>query len=381
MLYFSLLLALVLVVAAHTAARPHPLPTRWNRLLGAGAGAVLLPGCLCIASPVNAGLFALLALGLLVWPVARHRLSTFFPLSVAALLTAYGVAGWYAWKQEVAADRLRAKYPFEPMADRVPEPRGDLRARLSDAAVVRLNRDESATENDFTLALRAGQFRRLHESTVNAFVHSPGFGVGRIRPFLPTEEDLRDRSPRDVPPAQPGAPSPWPPDATFEVLSDVGREAHCRMHAGGLLDFVNPAGWGYIIEGRRAAGFLRHAFSRVPEPAIAWRLEAVELIGLLRHPEPVVYRSGRLPAMADLRDAPTRPLDRVEAAALAAVRKGEDGFAARWGDELKFVGGIRSAHQCVSCHGGARGDLLGAFSYSLRADPHGPVTPLLHAPR
>jgi hypothetical protein len=25
--------------------------------------------------------------------------------------------------------------------------------------------------------------------------------------------------------------------------------------------------------------------------------------------------------------------------------------------------------QCVSCHGGERGDLLGAFSYSLRRQP------------
>ena len=69
--------------------------------------------------------------------------------------------------------------------------------------------------------------------------------------------------------------------------------------------------------------------------------------------------------MADLRSAPTRPLDEFEADALAAVRRGEDGHAARRGDEVRFVGAVRSARQCVGCHGGKRGGLLGAFSYTL----------------
>ena len=30
-----------------------------------------------------------------------------------------------------------------------------------------------------------------------------------------------------------------------------------------------------------------------------------------------------------------------------------------------MLGAIRSAKQCVQCHGGQRGDLLGAFSYTL----------------
>ena len=94
-------------------------------------------------------------------------------------------------------------------------------------------------------------------------------------------------------------------------------------------------------------------------------MRRVESVGLLAHPEPVVYVSERLPAMADLRSAPTRPLDEFEADALAAVRRGEDGHAARRGDEVRFVGAVRSARQCVGCHGGERGGLLGAFSYTL----------------
>ena len=32
---------------------------------------------------------------------------------------------------------------------------------------------------------------------------------------------------------------------------------------------------------------------------------------------------------------------------------------------ILLLGAIRSADQCVKCHGGERGDLLGAFSYRL----------------
>lgn len=366
MLYLALVPALALLLLARWAAGPSPPPpspaARWVLFLGAGAGLVMMPLAAVMFFPVNVGLFLLLAVALAARTLVRRRVRSFVPLAAIAFVAAYGTAGWFALAEQAAADRLRKQYPFESMADRVPEPRDDQRGTLPAAA--RPER-EVVDDGDFMSAVRARHLRRLHERTVDAFVNSPGFGVARVTP-LPTEESLRDRSERGPVPDQPGSPSAWPPAVTFETLPDAARESHRRMHADAVLDFVNPRGWGYVAEGRRAAGFLRHAFSRVPEPAAGWRVEAVELVGLLRHPGPVVYRSDRLPAMADLGDAPTRPLDRFEAAALDAVRNGEDGFAARRGDELKFVGAIRSANPCVACHGGRRGDLLGAFSYSLR---------------
>ena len=38
------------------------------------------------------------------------------------------------------------------------------------------------------------------------------------------------------------------------------------------------------------------------------------------------------------------------------------------GDGVRMVGAIRSTTQCVSCHDCERGDLLGAFSYTLKRD-------------
>ena len=50
---------------------------------------------------------------------------------------------------------------------------------------------------------------------------------------------------------------------------------------------------------------------------------------------------------------------------LNPVRQGEDLFVSRDGEGLRMLGAVYSMKQCVTCHGGARGDLLGAFSYLL----------------
>jgi len=47
---------------------------------------------------------------------------------------------------------------------------------------------------------------------------------------------------------------------------------------------------------------------------------------------------------------------------LATLRKGEDLYVR----EDRMLGSIRSTKQCIACHGGERGVLLGAFSYTLR---------------
>ena len=364
MFYLSLPLALVVLVAAHSAARPFPHPTRWGRFLVVGAGVTAAPLFCMGFSPVAVGLFLLLIPTLLVWPIVRRRVPTFFPLSVAAALTAYGGAGWFALEQQAAAERLRQKYSFESMADRVPEPRADLRTPATGAAAIeRFDQFEQATREG-TFSSRAYQLRYLHEGTISAFVNSPGFGVARMMP-PPTEESLKDHSERGETPSQPGSPAVWGSGEPFDLTPFADRESLGALHTGGMRDFVNPQGWGYVKDRTRVAGFLSHRFSKVPE-AQTWRVQRIELVGLLKHPEPVVYLSDRLPAMAELQKAPTRPLDAFEAAGLDAVRKGDDGFAARRGEVVRFVGGIRSAKQCVECHGGARGDLLGAFAYTLR---------------
>ncbi len=363
MLFLSLPFALVLFAAAHAAARPDPQPVGWGRFL-LGGGAVVAPFCMGIVSPLIAGLFLLLGACLLVWPYARRRVPTFLPLSVMTVVIAYGSAGWYAWSEQAGLNRLRQNYPFESLADRVSEPRSDLRKPVAGDAEAFGHFERGVGDVD-RLNTRQFELRRLHESTVHTFVNSPGFGVARMMP-PPTEKSLSERPDRGVAPTQPGSPAIWGHAEPFVTPAEAERKAFDAMHVGGVIDFAYPGGWGYVKSRTEVAGFLSHRFSKVPEVE-TWQVRRIELVGLLKHPEPVVYLSDKLPAMDQLRAAPTRPADAFEAAGLAAVRKGDDGFAGRRGDVVRFVGAIRSARQCVECHGGERGDLLGAFSYVLRA--------------
>jgi len=359
-LYLSLVPSALLLIAAHSAARPAPHPIPWVGYIISCCVLTFGPTFLMLVFPVAFVLALLLGVALIAWSVTRRRVRVFLPYSLAALLVAYGFVAWSAWGGYERALALRDRYPLESMTDRVPEP------RPTDA---RPPADKGLTDLEYEVrgnySLRTHGLRQLHEWTTEAFVNSPGFGVTRMMP-MPTEESLKVRSDRLDPPPQPESPGPaWELGGVQFTLPEHDRKAAHQLHTAGLIDFVNPDGWGYVRPGRTAAGFLPHAFSRVPTGR-EWKVVRVELVGLLKHPEPVVYPSDRLPAMADLKDAPTRPPDAFEAAGVTAVRRGEAGFVGRRGDEVRYVGAVRSATACVGCHGGERGDLLGAFSYRLR---------------
>lgn len=359
MFYVSLPFTLIVLGSALYAARQHPHPIRWGWFLFCG-----IPAVVACWAPAIAGLFALLATALLGWYFVRRRLPTFLPLAAVAVAVPYGLIGWQSLREERERDQLRAQYPFESMVDRLPEPQGRLRTPPTGAAATRLDRFEDAALTEYHQTRRTDQLQELHGRNVDAFVNNPGFGVTRMTRIRMHAEDLEDQG-QDTTPSQPGSPAIWGLGESFEPTTNADRELFGEMHTGGMLDFVNPRRWGYVQNRNRVAGFLPHRFSKVPE-ARTWQVQRIELMGLLKHPEPVVYLSDKLPAMKELRDAPTRPLDKFETTGLEVIQKGDDGFAARRGEEMRFVGAIRSTRQCVECHGGERGDLLGAFSYTLR---------------
>jgi hypothetical protein len=138
------------------------------------------------------------------------------------------------------------------------------------------------------------------------------------------------------------------------------------LHRDSLVDFVHPQGFGYVKDRRHVAGYQAHQFSRAPEPPPPWRLQTLDLVGLVVHEAPVAYVSAHLPRMDELREAPTRSLDAFESAGLASLRGGEDLVVREANGSLRMLGAIRSTKRCVECHGGERGDLLGCFSYTFR---------------
>jgi len=359
MFYISLVPAAVLMFAAKRAAVPAPERVRWGLFVPVGLGAFCLPVVMLMFFPVIVWLAGLLLGALIAWPLIRRRVPNFWPVGITALLVAYGIASWSAYRDLREENRLREAYPFVSMAARVPEPRPEPIADERALAWLSKYEDPLAGGSGW----RESSLRRLHARTTEAFVNSDGFGVARM-PGRITESHLKPPDRPEVPP-QPGSPAHWPHGEAFELSPAPTREQFAKMHRHGLTDFVFDDGWGYRKSRDAVAGFLSHRFSRVPETE-TWTVHRIELVGLLKHAEPKVYLSDKLPAMDDLRGAPTRAPDAFETAGLAAIRKGEEGFAAQRPDVVRYLGAIRSAKQCVECHGGNRGDLLGAFAYTLR---------------
>ena len=137
-------------------------------------------------------------------------------------------------------------------------------------------------------------------------------------------------------------------------------------HRDNVLDFVYPEGFGYYKDRQNVVGFRPHQFRRVPTRMDAWKLESLELVGLVVHEYAVVYVSDSLPRMDTLRTVPVRPLDAFESLALRELQEGESLVAREQQERLRVLGAVRAARQCVECHACERGELLGAFSYVLR---------------
>ena len=114
------------------------------------------------------------------------------------------------------------------------------------------------------------------------------------------------------------------------------------------------------------------AFLAVPVLVARFGPRTVLLVGILKHDQPLVYLSDKLPSMDLLRNGHTRELDSFEEAGLATLKGGEDLCIVERDDTLRMLGALRATAQCLKCHDASTGDLLGAFSYTLR---YGPVAP------
>lgn len=359
MLTTSLVMSGVVLLAVNAAARYAKNPV--GVAVGWSLGGLVCSGMCFAVFPAVAIQSLVLIAGVLLATAIGWGARAITPVSLVAVLVGYGSLWVSAERRQQEQERLLAAYPFESLDERLPRaPQGSLEA-YSD----RLNRLEDRIDRE--LSHRSRHLQRLHAGNVDRFANSAGFGVGRMARVEPTESSLKPEPREDAPPQQDYFRPTMPTADRRPALPP--RHALDGLHDGGVLDFVNPRGFGYFKDRRHVAGFQSHGFSRAPEAAGEWKVSRLELVGLLRHESPVVYVSAKLPLMDELRDAPTRPLDPFEQTALAALRGGADSHTADGPDGLRFLGAIRSTKQCVECHGGERGALLGAFSYHLRPGP------------
>jgi hypothetical protein len=369
MLFLSLacsaMLLVIACVIAHPAVRrlgPWPLGIFIVCALGFSLGPPLTGLFFLPPVAVLAPLLVFTLLPSYVWP-GRWWLSPV--LSVVAAAATFGVAGWPAWEEQREFARLREEVPYQSFEDRLPEPRPALpRKPLPEGTAQRLDRLEEAVASEEN-RYRTKVLRRLHEDTVGLFVDSPGFGVARL--IRPSRDDLTRWLRPDEPVSQ-----PVPPPISAEASGRVSWEPRpweedlYGIHCQGVVNFVNADRFGFVKDRRHVTGFRAHQFTYVPGSAERWEVQTLDLVGLLLHDQPLAYVSAHLPRMDELREAPTRSLDGFEASGLERLRRGEDLVVGAAPGRLRMLGAVRSTKQCVTCHGGERGDLLGAFSYTLR---------------
>lgn len=232
---------------------------------------------------------------------------------------------------------------------------------------------------------RAWALRLIHRDVAAAFANAAGFGVGR----MPSLQHRFERSRRESAPIR-------QEDSLLEQSRSADQEREWLPNASALpmaqdqlrnlqldsfVDFANVVGRGLVESRQSVLGFQPHGFSKRPAleradgDAGAWRIARLELVSLLKHDSPGVYLSDHLPAMEELREAKTRPLDRFEESALVRLYAGDDLIVRPADSQVRMLGSVRALKQCLECHSVESGELLGAFSYQLErsgaAEPTG----------
>ncbi|MEI7923786.1 MAG: hypothetical protein WCJ40_17890 [Planctomycetota bacterium] len=261
--------------------------------------------------------------------------------------------------------KLREQHPVVSLAERLPARVSKGEVKLSDQSQQRLNQLEQSEEFQKN-QVGTNVLEDIHDVNLARFVRQNGLGLGRMN--FPMYKRIVSRAFKPLPPVpQPGwsTDESWRPFLMSRHLEKLDPARLESAHTDNIMDFLFTADFGFVQAKKRAAGFMGHQFKQLHEPQ-NWAVERLELVGLVVADQPRVYRSDNLPSMGELRKASTRPLDFFEAQGLAVLEGGDDLYYREEAGSLRMIGAIRSTSQCLKCHDGQRGELLGAFSYWLR---------------
>jgi hypothetical protein len=249
-------------------------------------------------------------------------------------------------------------------------------------------------------AIRDRMLVNFHGRVTDIFADIPGFGGGRMGPlykYVPFR--IPDLSTNEVEVADEVRPTKQLETAyakSLAVVSDALR-TQGRISGPRAKDIGPVAGFGRSDVYESIAGGLQ--------------LRLLDLVGLIDQDGPRVYCGGKafereattweemerarknkktdalfpgtlnqLPPTRDISansqkrrsdprddDSPeTRPLDVFETVGVAELRAGKDLFIRTRGNVIRMLGALRATGECLRCHSdNKKGDLLGAFSYTL----------------
>ncbi|MEQ1903644.1 MAG: hypothetical protein ABL888_05640 [Pirellulaceae bacterium] len=229
-------------------------------------------------------------------------------------------------------------------------------------------------END---SWRLTELKMFHDRSYERFIRSMGFGM--VRMISPSPEQARLPGVVDI---------PFQANEDYsskgnEVVGRTYRNLFFGLTAGNhnkealfvysYRNFLYPSTFGYVAKHSHAAGFQPHAFiTGIPDlkqDQGQFELKRLELISLLKFPEPRVYLLDHLPRMDQLSsdNVETRELNAFEQNGLQQFQTGESLIVSHEPEQIRMVGALRAIKQCTSCHDAKRGDVLGAFSYEFAA--------------
>jgi hypothetical protein len=284
---------------------------------------------------------------------------------------------------KVLADKAayaREHLGFESLAERLPKgkPIRPTKALNAESRLRWQGLDEQLARAQDS---RAELLKAYHEKTRQFFVKSPGQGserwwlirdskTGKVE-WSGDEHILLDDRLSSL--DQLGEPAMFP-ESLNEPLTRVDPIAEFYADHDGILErFLHPRGFGYFKDREHVAGFNSHGFRSFDDYFTfqdpKWQVQHVLLVGILQHEQPVVYLTDKLPSMEQVRQGKTRPLDTFEEAAFPSLCEGEDLYIVSKDKTLRMLGAIRATKTCLQCHDAQVGDLLGAFSYTLRYHP------------
>lgn len=298
------------------------------------------------------------------------------PRKYVALLTFLGVAAYsvfmaskYIELQELYA--LRKQYPETSLEDRLAFENHAQEAAANHSTVV-LSPDVEVTlsafesrEEDEEEHWREAMLARLHNEMYDHFISMQGFGPARMIGFPTPNADFIELK-------RASTQLPLSIKKNLSLFSENSKTD--KLHNKVMNDIFKSGSFGHVVGSKRAVGFEPHGPTNLEQEIGAsqndntdLQLTRLELVSLLRHEEPRVYVAETIPLMNELDSFPHRELNDFETQALSQLVSERDTFMKETSDGAVMLGAVRAADECLQCHTGPRGRLLGAFTYQFRA--------------
>jgi hypothetical protein len=194
--------------------------------------------------------------------------------------------------------------------------------------------------------------RILHSEAYERFISQPGMGMSRMVPTISV------------------MPREWKvPQWTSEELVKLKPPVNEAKDLGLIhrLSLKNFGASNTKTDAERWEDYATDARNKELKKEYLWEIKSLDLVGLVMHETPVVYISEKIPEMKDLKNKPTRDMDVFESEGLEELASGKPLYMRSKDETIRVLGPIQAAKACLKCHGDAKeGDLLGAFSYTLR---------------